>query len=74
MMEIPIYQKYLSQDDVNRLVEFYQTDAGRKMISAQPQIMQESMVVWQSWGNAAARRAFDKLQQNAAPAAEKTPE
>lgn len=63
MSIIPIYQKHLTQDEVSLLIDFYQTDVGRKLVSVQPMIMQEYMMAGQSWGKAAAMRAFDRLKR-----------
>ncbi len=61
-MVIPIYQKYLTQSDVEQLNTFYATDVGQKLIKMQPMLMQESMQVGQEWGKAAAQRASMTLQ------------
>lgn len=42
---IPVYQKYLSQTDVNAMIDFYQSPTGKKLISEMPQITQEAMQV-----------------------------
>jgi uncharacterized protein len=48
---IPIYDKYLSQEDLDGLIQFYQTPLGRKMIQVLPQISQESYKVGSQWGS-----------------------
>ena len=42
---IPVYQKYLSQSDVDAMIVFYQSPTGKKLISQMPQITQEAMKV-----------------------------
>jgi len=42
---VAIYQKSLSQSEVDGIVQFYRTDAGKAWISKMPAIMQETMVV-----------------------------
>jgi hypothetical protein len=46
---IPIYAKYLTKSDVQRIVEFYHSPAGRKLVSATPGISLESAKVGQEW-------------------------
>lgn len=48
---IGIYAKYYTHQDIKDLLEFYQTDLGKKLISTMPAVMQESMMAGQSWGN-----------------------
>jgi len=49
----------LSPDDVKAAVGFFESDAGRHFLNAQPRIMQELSVVGLDWG----RRALEKLQE-----------
>ncbi|HAJ75542.1 MAG TPA: hypothetical protein DCM64_03710 [Gammaproteobacteria bacterium] len=46
----PIYHKYYSLEDIQQLLEFYDTDIGRKTIEVLPLLTQESIEVGQSWG------------------------
>jgi len=62
-MVIPVYQKHLTQKDVNDQIAFFKSEAGQKMISVQPQIMQESMMIGQQWGMELAERAKVKLSE-----------
>ena len=59
---IPVYQKHLTEQDINAINDFYNTTAGKKLISVQPAIMQESMVLGQQWGEATARSIVNKYQ------------
>ncbi len=62
-MTVPIYQKYLTEDEVQALNAFYDTPAGKKLIKVQPQIMQESMMAGQQWGQAVAQDVMTKYQK-----------
>lgn len=42
---IPVYQKYLSQSDVDAMIVFYQSPTGKKLIAEMPLITQEAMQV-----------------------------
>lgn len=59
---IPLYQKYLSEEDVTALAAFYNTPAGKKIIQVQPAIMQESMAAGQQWGQQLARKVIMKYR------------
>lgn len=61
-MTVPIYQKYLTEEEVQALNRFYETPAGKKLIKVQPQIMQESMMAGQQWGQAVAQDVMTKYQ------------
>jgi len=60
---IPVYDKYLSHEEVRAIVAFYESPAGRRLAEVQPQIMQDSMVVGQEWGRRAAEQIMAKLRE-----------
>ncbi|MCL1139059.1 DUF2059 domain-containing protein [Shewanella pneumatophori] len=62
-LTVPIYQKYLTEEEVLALNAFYDTPAGKKLIKVQPQIMQESMMAGQQWGQTVAEDVIKKYQQ-----------
>lgn len=46
----PIYHKYLTLADIRKLIAFYKTPVGKKVVTVMPQLTQESMLAGQSWG------------------------
>lgn len=58
-----IYDKHLSHDEVKGIIAFYQTPAGKKLVSVMPQVTQESMQVGQQWGRELGERIARKLEQ-----------
>ena len=62
-MIIPIYDKHYSFDEINKMIEFYRTDLGKKIISATPEIMQESMQVGQIWGKEIGQKVYENLKE-----------
>lgn len=60
-MIIPIYDKYYTTEEINKLIEFYQTPLGKKLISTMPQIMQESMQAGQAWGKKVGEKVYKNL-------------
>lgn len=61
-MTVPIYQKYLTQDDIDALNAFYNSPAGQKMIQVQPKIMRESITVGQQWGQQVAKKVMAEYE------------
>ena len=49
-MLAPIYVKYLSTEDLEAIIEFYNSPAGKKFAANSPFILQESMKVGEAWG------------------------
>jgi uncharacterized protein len=49
-MLVPVYEKHMTESDLDKVIEFYQTPVGKKFAEKTPLIMQESMQVGQSWG------------------------
>lgn len=62
-MIIPIYDKYYTADEIKKLIEFYQTPLGKKLISVMPQIMQESMQTGQAWGEEVGKKVYKNLTE-----------
>jgi hypothetical protein len=49
-MLTPIYQKYMTIEDLKAMIAFYETPSGQKFAEFTPMITQESMRVGQEWG------------------------
>lgn len=63
VMLVPIYQKYLSQDDLEKVIKFYETPVGKKFAKSSPLIMQESMQAGQQWGIKIGQAFMQKMQE-----------
>ena len=48
---VPLYDKHYTQDEIRKLIEFYETPLGKKVSALRPQIAKESMVVAEEWIN-----------------------
>jgi hypothetical protein len=59
---VPIYQKYLTEEDIVAINKFYSSPVGKKLIQHQPDIMKESMAVGQRWGQDLARRVTSRYE------------
>lgn len=59
---IPIYNKYFTEEDIKQLIVFYQTPLGKKLISVNPQIARDSLIVGQQYGKEVAQTVIQKLQ------------
>ena|SRR5690349_18334869 len=59
----PVYQKHMTESDLKKIIEFYQTPAGKKYAEKTPLILQESMQVGQQWGMKIAQRVQEKLKE-----------
>lgn len=49
-MLVPVYSKYMTLEDLQELIKFYETAVGQKFAKNTPLIMQESMQIGQQWG------------------------
>ena len=50
VMLVPVYQKYMTKEDLEEIIVFYQTPTGKKFAANTPLIIQGSMQVGQQWG------------------------
>jgi uncharacterized protein len=60
---IPIYHKHLSLEEINGLIQFYQTPLGKKALNAMPQMMQEGMQAGQVWGQSVGQKIHERLME-----------
>lgn len=49
-LAVPIYDRYLSREEVRGLIEFYQTPLGQKTIHVMPTLMAELQQAGRQWG------------------------
>ncbi len=63
----PIYDKYYSTDDLEGLLTFYRTPLGQKVLKTTPQVVQESAIAGQQFGQALGpligQRVKERLQK-----------
>lgn len=57
----PVYRKHLTQKDLEAVIAFYNTPAGRKFGAAAPAISSEAMSVGQQWGMQLGQKIYQKL-------------
>jgi hypothetical protein len=62
----PIYDQYLSHDDIKGMLAFYQSPLGEKLLSIMPQMSQESMIAGQAWGREFAEAVKKRLEDKRA--------
>ena len=59
---VPIYDKYLTEEDVDGLLEYYQSPLGQRMLKALPEIAKESQQAGYSLGQKAAQETLEDLK------------
>jgi hypothetical protein len=60
----PVYARHLTSKDLDEIITFYQTPAGRKLSSSQGAITAESMSLGQDWGAILGEKVLKKLEEN----------
>lgn len=58
---VPIYDQYLTYEDIKGLIAFYESPLGAKLLSVMPQMSQESMLAGQAWGREFAETVRQRL-------------
>jgi len=48
---LPIYRRNISQEDLNALIDFYNSPSGKRISAAQPAIINETTQVSMQWAN-----------------------
>lgn len=60
---IPIYDKHYTHQDILGLIEFYESDLGRRMVQLQPAILQDSMAAGRKWGEDLAKKVVKRMER-----------
>ena len=60
-LNVPIYDKHLTHDEIKEIIKFYESPTGQKLIQALPQISQESYVSGEKWGYELGMKVREKL-------------
>ena len=59
---VDIYARHFTTEEIQSLISFYESPAGKKYISELPSIMQESLIVAQQWGENMRQTFNDKFK------------
>jgi hypothetical protein len=59
---IPIYDKYLSNEDLKTLLEYYKSPFGQRMLKVLPEVARDSQVAGYTLGQKAAEETMDDLR------------
>lgn len=59
----PVYERHLTAKELDEIITFYQTPAGKKLASSQGAITAESMSVGQEWGAILGEKVLKKLEE-----------
>jgi hypothetical protein len=55
---VPLYDKYLSTEEVKGLIQFYQTPLGQKWVQEMPKLTAESQEIGRKWGEGLGRQSM----------------
>lgn len=58
-----VYEKHLTEADLNEVIKFYNSPIGKKLAGKTPIITQESMAVGQTWGMQVAAKIQAKMKE-----------
>jgi len=59
---IPIYDKYLTSDDLKGLLDYYRSPLGQRMLKALPEVTRESQATGFALGQKAAQETMEELK------------
>lgn len=62
-MLAPVYRKHLTEVDMQTVIDFYQTETGKKFAEKTPLITQESMQIGQEWGRKIGEEFVKKMEE-----------
>ncbi|WP_165772053.1 DUF2059 domain-containing protein [Niveispirillum lacus] len=60
-----LYAAYFTLAELDQMIAFYATPAGKKLVALSPTILQQSMALGQAWAEGVADRAWDSFARAA---------
>lgn len=61
---VPIYKKHLSEEDIDGIIAFYESEAGQHFIAQSPAILDAAMDIGADWGKEIATLVQEKIQNS----------
>lgn len=61
---VPIYRKHLTEEDLDGIIAFYESEVGKKLTEKTPMIINESMQVGAEWGREIGAEIYNKIQNS----------
>ena len=62
-LNVPIYDKHLTHEDIKGIIAFYESPVGKKFIEVLPKIVEESYAAGQQWGYGIGTKLRSKLEE-----------
>lgn len=59
---VPVYDKHLTEQELDDLIAFFSSPSGRSFVEKQPEIMIESFAIGQQWGRELAEELRQRLE------------
>ena len=60
---VPIYAKYYTDEELTKLIEFYKSPLGQKVVEKLPLITQDSYTAGENWGRKISEKVATKLKE-----------
>lgn len=60
----PIYIKHLAEDEIDAIIEFYDSEIGQNLVAKLPNILDESMKAGGEWGKNLAKNILNKIESS----------
>jgi hypothetical protein len=57
-----IWARHFTIDEMDKLIAFYRTDLGQKLIALEPQMFQEAEIAGRAFGHSLAREIYEKIR------------
>lgn len=61
---IPIYKKYLTEEDLEGIIAFYESEVGKKLTEKTPFIINDAMQVGVEWGEEIGLEIYNRVQNS----------
>lgn len=60
----PVYRKHLTEEDLDGIITFYESEVGKKLTEKMPMIVSEAMQIGAEWGEEIGKEIYNKIQSS----------
>ncbi len=60
----PLYKKYLTEEDLDAIIAFHESDAGKRLAEINPLLLNDAMKIGEEWGGEMGMMIYERMNQS----------
>ena len=59
---VPIYKRHLTEEELDEIIKFYESEVGQSLVQKMPLIMNEAMQIGAAWGEEIGQEIYERVE------------